>query len=106
MEDRPRPTVLALHYGTSKTPLAWVIPDAKYPSMWRIKWPDGHLSDMVNLSRAKDAAVAIAERGPPARYRRMFNWKQDYSKTAAQAGAGAFSEPGAVQVPPRKITHQ
>ena len=68
--------------------------------MWRIKWPDGHLSDMVNLSRAKDAAVAIAERGPPARYRRMFNWKQDYSKTAAQAGAGAFGGAGLPGQPP------
>jgi hypothetical protein len=30
--------------------------------MWRVKYPDGSLSDMVNLIRAKDAAMAIARR--------------------------------------------
>jgi hypothetical protein len=28
--------------------------------MWRVRLPDGRLSDMVNLTRAKDAAVALA----------------------------------------------
>ena len=28
--------------------------------MWRIRYPDGWLSDMVNLTRAKDAAGLIA----------------------------------------------
>jgi hypothetical protein len=28
-------------------------------------WPDGRLSDLANLSRIKDAAVTILERGPP-----------------------------------------
>ena len=32
-----------------------VVPDSKYPDMWRVKLPGG-LSDMVNLSRARDAA--------------------------------------------------
>jgi hypothetical protein len=32
----------------------------KHPDLWRIAWPDGHLSDIVNLSRAKDAAFSIA----------------------------------------------
>jgi hypothetical protein len=30
--------------------------------MWRIRFPDGRLSDMANLTRAKDAAVACALR--------------------------------------------
>jgi len=30
--------------------------------MWRIRWPAGQLSDMVNLSRAKDAARVLAVR--------------------------------------------
>lgn len=30
--------------------------DGTYPDMWRIRWPDGSLSDMVNRTRAKDAA--------------------------------------------------
>jgi hypothetical protein len=37
-----------------------VVPDAIYPGvMWRVQLPGG-LSDMVNLSRARDAAVAWA----------------------------------------------
>ena len=55
----------ALHYGAARLPVLHVVPDATYPGMWRVRTPDGGLSDMVNLSRAKDAAVAIAERGPP-----------------------------------------
>ena len=39
-----------------------VVPDGKYPRMWRVKRPDGSLSDMVNLTRAKDAAVNQAVR--------------------------------------------
>ena len=35
-----------------------VVRDATYLIMWRVKWPGGSLSDMVNLSRANDAAFA------------------------------------------------
>jgi len=35
--------------------------DSKYSQMWRVRLPDGSLSDMVNLTRAKDAALDIAE---------------------------------------------
>jgi hypothetical protein len=35
--------------------------DAQYPQMWRVRLPDGGLSDMVNLTRAKEAALDIAE---------------------------------------------
>lgn len=37
-----------------------VVPDAVYPDMYRIKHPDGRLSDLVNLTRAKDAACSMA----------------------------------------------
>jgi hypothetical protein len=37
------------------------VPDAKHDGMWRVKLPGG-LSDMVNLSRAKDAAREFAIR--------------------------------------------
>jgi hypothetical protein len=30
--------------------------DTTYDTMWRIRTPDGKLSDMVNLSRAREAA--------------------------------------------------
>jgi hypothetical protein len=63
--------VAALHYGNAPEPMAWIIPDDQ---LWRIKWPDGRLSDYCNLSRIKDAAASICERGPPARNRRRFRW--------------------------------
>jgi hypothetical protein len=62
------------------TPLAWrrdgdswvllagrrrfgrVIPDGKYPGMWRSVKPGGQLSDMSNLSWAKNAVLIAAER--------------------------------------------
>lgn len=72
-----------LHYGNSRVPLARVVPDDRYPGMWRIAWPDGRLSDMVNLARAKDAAAAIAERGPPRLDPRLFRWLARESAPAA-----------------------
>ena len=40
--------------------LAAVVQDKKYPTMWRVDRFDGTLSDMVNLTRAKDAARGFA----------------------------------------------
>jgi hypothetical protein len=37
-----------------------VVRDERYPTMSRVRAPDGTLSDMVNRTRAKDAAVARA----------------------------------------------
>ena len=76
---------MALHYGTSKTPLAWIVPDAKYYKMWRIQWPDGSLSDMVNLSRAKDAAMVLAMRQVPSGNSKPLHWKQDRVRQGAEA---------------------
>jgi hypothetical protein len=45
------------HGGTE---LARVVPDERHPGMWRVRSPDGRLSDMVNLTRAKDAAATMA----------------------------------------------
>jgi hypothetical protein len=28
--------------------------------MWRVRLPSGHVSDIVNLTRAKDAALSLA----------------------------------------------
>jgi hypothetical protein len=38
-----------------------VVPDATRPGMWRVRWPDGRLSDMTNLTRAKDAVACFIE---------------------------------------------
>jgi len=32
-----------------------IVPDKRFPGMFRLKRTDGTLSDMVNLTRAKDA---------------------------------------------------
>ncbi len=72
---RPASKTYRLLYGRARRPLATVVPDTQWPDMWRIVLPDGQLSDMVNLTRAKDAAAAIAERGPPGRYRKLLRWE-------------------------------
>ena len=38
-----------------------VVPDAARPNMWRVRWPDGRLSDITNLTRAKDAITCFIE---------------------------------------------
>jgi hypothetical protein len=40
--------------------MAEINQDEKYPGMWRVRLPSGHISDIVNLSRAKDAAATLA----------------------------------------------
>ena len=53
---------LRLYAGNKFTGIV-VRPDEKYPSMWRVHM-DGRLpSDMVNLTRAKDAAHFWAKLG-------------------------------------------
>jgi hypothetical protein len=37
-------------------------PDGHYPQMWRVRRPDGSLSDMATRSRAKDAARSLFDR--------------------------------------------
>ena len=40
--------------------LASIEPDQTWPGMWRVRLPDGNLTDIVNLSRAEDAAASLA----------------------------------------------
>ena len=63
-----------LRYGKSTKALAEVIPDDEYAGMWRIRWPDGQLSDMVNLTRAKDAARVLAMRDLPTGNDKPLRW--------------------------------
>ena len=79
----PQEQIAALYYGRACAALVRVIPDDRWPEVWRMAWPDGSLSDLANLSRIKDAAIAICERGPPARNRRLFRWRIEPSKTAS-----------------------
>jgi hypothetical protein len=94
------PKVWALHYGRSTKPLALVKPDETWPTMWRIHWPDGRTSDMVNLSRAKDAASAIAATGPPELDKRRFNWRIKPPADEIPARPDAFSSVPATHVAP------
>jgi hypothetical protein len=59
---REYPNGWALHCAGRRSAVLHVVPDATYPGMWRIRHPDGQLSDMANLIRAKDAAAAVAMR--------------------------------------------
>jgi len=45
-----------------KRKLVQIVPDEKYPKMWRVVLADGSLSGMLNKTRAADAARAIALR--------------------------------------------
>jgi hypothetical protein len=40
--------------------LATIEPDSNFAGMFRVRLPNGHLTDMVNLTRAKDAAISMA----------------------------------------------
>lgn len=40
--------------------LVEIVQDDRYPTMWRVKRPDGSLTDMVNITRARDAARGLA----------------------------------------------
>jgi hypothetical protein len=69
-----------LRIGTKLTGLV-LREDAKFPKMWRIHYK-GRVSDMVNLSRAKDAARSWIDPAPsghePSRW--------DRPQTAAKGG--------------------
>jgi hypothetical protein len=67
--------------------VARIASDAIYPRMWRVIRPDGSLSDMANLTRARDAAVAQVLRN--------FNGKET-ALEAAYRGQDENSDPGPV----------
>jgi hypothetical protein len=46
---------------TDRTRRPKLVPEAVHPGMWRVRWPDGRLSDMTNLTRAKDAVACFME---------------------------------------------
>jgi hypothetical protein len=48
-----------LYLGTRLTGYG-VVQDERYPSMWRVRYPDGSLSDIVNRTRARDGARCLA----------------------------------------------
>jgi hypothetical protein len=81
----PTPPPQALYYGTARTPLVRVIPDIVYPGMYRLRWPDGQVSDLANLSRIKDAALVLCAVGPPIRNPQRLHWELDRSNSRSGA---------------------
>lgn len=92
-----RKVAYALHYGSTRRPLATVVPDSQWQGMWRIAWPDGRLSDMANLSRAKDAAEAICATG---RDCSLFHWKRHACERALEARGRDLTAHGWIDWPP------
>ena len=79
-----------LFYGGSRTPIFRVVPDSTYPGMWRVVLPDGSLSDMANLTWAKDAAFVMADRGPPRRNQSLLRWRIGTAPGAAAGNSVEF----------------
>jgi hypothetical protein len=78
-----------------------VVPDADYSAeMWRVVWPGGQVSDLANLSRVKDAALVVCERGPPRRDASRLHWKINplQSRSGGQPRAQAVG-PGPNTIP-------
>ena len=47
---------LDLYFGRRTKPVLTLVPDATYPHLFRITYPDGWSSRPANITRAKDAA--------------------------------------------------
>jgi hypothetical protein len=58
---RWQPTADGLTLKRSGRVVAEVVPDERYPSMFRVKLHGRSISDMINFARAKDAALRLAD---------------------------------------------
>jgi hypothetical protein len=50
-----------LRVGRDQLGAVSIVPDTRWPDMYRLRFPDGSLSDMVNLTRAKDALARMKD---------------------------------------------
>jgi hypothetical protein len=62
-------TAISLHLGQGKAALLRVVPEAVYPGMFRVRGLNGSLTNMANLTWAKDGALAIWRASTPAKGR-------------------------------------
>ena len=70
-----------LRYGRRAQVIVRVVQeDSIYPNMWRVEFVDRTLSDMVNLTRAKDAGATHGAGAPQPK-------KHNASRIWAAAGA-------------------
>jgi hypothetical protein len=49
--------------ATKRLSVTRIVPDKRWPGMYRLRLPDGSLSDMANLTRAKDALAELRVAG-------------------------------------------
>jgi hypothetical protein len=68
-------TGYALHYGRSRKPLLFVVPDLEYPAMYRVREIDGRLSGMLNLTRARELGGILGARLVPSGNQRLLHWE-------------------------------
>jgi hypothetical protein len=45
--------------GQCRAPAITLVPDPDYPDLWRVQLPDGTTTDLLNKTRARDAAKLI-----------------------------------------------
>ena len=57
---RTVPEGWALHCYGRHDAVLHVVPDTVHPGMWRVRCPDGALTDTANLTWARDGALSIA----------------------------------------------
>jgi hypothetical protein len=72
------------HEKTVTAAYTAIVPDKRFPGMFRLKCADGTLSDLVNLSRAKDALRDLDESAS----------RQPRKRPPPGQGDGPLSPPG------------
>jgi hypothetical protein len=73
-----------LYLGRSSRPILKIVPDAAWPGLYRIHWPDGRVSPPGNLTRAKDAARLWAGATLKVRGARGFRWRAECAQNAQE----------------------
>ena len=87
MDALSNPVRYCLHYGQLKKPVLEIVADG---DLYRIRWPDIGLSDLTNLTRAKEAALDWAQHQKMTKGRHLsvaqrlkslknFSWSGGYS---------------------------
>ncbi len=73
--------MIELYIGKVNTGIR-IVPDAKWPGMWRIVKGD-RISDMVNLDRAKDASISWVARPKGVGGGEVATWRRRQSGSKA-----------------------
>jgi hypothetical protein len=73
--DKPDKPARVAEKSTSRRLPPGVVPDANWPGMYRLRLPDGSLTDMVNLTRATEANRLAVESQPEPLEERTVAWQ-------------------------------